>query len=177
MVFMNDWYADLAILESYLETVDYKTSTSRLQKFGIKRSVGGSVTYGLTKRSYLTPTLCRELCPITKMYKTVLFTDRPELMPVFQEFRDLYFPGFEFTSVQLNKNYKIGRHKDIMNCGESVLISCGDYVDGLTVVEIDDIHQEFDSRLMPVVFDGSKYFHYVKDFTGTRYSCVFYRDI
>ena len=175
MVFTGNWMADLSILESYLDEIDYKTGTARLQKFGIKRSVGGSILFGYTFRGYLTPTKSREWCPCKKQFKTKLLSENPELLDMFEEFRDFYFPGFEFSSVQINKNYKIPRHIDSNNSGESVLISFGDYEGGLTCVEMETGLVKFDARTMPVVFDGSKYYHYVESFTGTRFSCVFFR--
>ena len=176
MVFTGEWMSDLAILESYLCDLEYKTGTARLKKFGIKRSEGNSILFGYTFRGFLTKTKSRVWCPFKKKFKTTLLTERPDLMEVFEEFRDHYFPGFDFSSVQLNKNYKIPRHIDNNNVGESVLVCCGDYEGGATIVEVDGIEQSFDGRTMPICFDGSKYYHWVEDFTGTRYSCVFFRD-
>tara|TARA_R110000796_G_scaffold49080_2_gene117485 strand:- start:407 stop:829 length:423 start_codon:yes stop_codon:yes gene_type:complete len=112
-----------------------------------------------------------------KKFKTKLMSERPDLWEAFEEFRDLYFPHFDFSGVQLNYNYALGPHKDANNVGESVLVCTGDYEKGATCVELEDgTIQRFDARLRPVCFDGSKYTHYVEDFTGDRFSCVFFRD-
>jgi hypothetical protein len=175
--FIGDWMGDLSILEEWLRTVEYKTATARLEKFGIKRSVGGSVLMGYTWKGYLTPTKKRDWCCEKKKFKTKLLTERPDLWEALEEFRDLYFPEFKFTGVQLNKNYKIGRHKDTNNIGESVLVCCGDYDNGLTCVELENgTVQKFDARTMPVVFNGSQFTHWVEEFTGDRFSAVFFRD-
>ena len=175
--FIGDWMGDLAILEEHLRTVEYKTGTNRLNKFGIKRSIGGSVFMGYTWMGYLSPTLSREWCPWRRKFKTKLMSERPDLWELFVEFRDLYFPHFDFTGVQLNYKYKIGPHKDNANVGESVLVCCGDYTGGLTCVEEEDgTVVKFDARNMPVIFDGSKYTHWVEDFIGERFSIVFFRD-
>lgn len=174
--FIGDWMADLSILESYLCDLDYNTGTARLQKFGIPKSVGGSILLGYTYRGYLTPTKTREWCCEKKRYKTKLLSERPELWEMFEDFRDIYFPHFEFSGVQINYRYKIGPHTDKNNSGESVLVCCGDYTGGLTCVEFDHGTKKFDARKMPVAFDGSKYTHYVEEFVGDRYSCVFFRD-
>ena len=100
--FIGDWMADLAILEEWLRTIEYKTATSRLQKFGIKRSEGGSVFMGYTWMGYLSTTKSREWCPCRKKFKTKLLSERPDLWEALEEFRDIYFPNFEFTGVQLN---------------------------------------------------------------------------
>ena len=175
--FIGSWMADLAILEEHLRTIDYRTATSRLQKFGIKYKEGGSVFMGYTWRGYLSPTQEREWCCKKKKYKTKLMSERPDLWEALEEFRDLYFPHFQFTGVQLNHNYKIGPHKDNNNVGESVLVSCGDYDGGLTCVEMEDgIVQKYDARTMPIIFDGSKFTHWVEEFSGERFSVVFFRD-
>ena len=76
----------------------------------------------------------------------------------------------------MNKNYKIGRHIDKANIGESVLVCCGDYTGGLTCVEYEDGLKKFDASKEPVMFDGGRYYHYVEDFSGDRYSLVFFND-
>ena len=174
--FIGDWYADLYILEELLRTIEYKTGTNRLQKFGIKHSEGGSVFMGYTWMGHLSSTKQRDWCCIKKKFKTKLLSERPDLWESMEEFRDLYFPLFQFTGIQFNYCYKIGPHKDAANVGESVLICCGDYTGGETCVDIDGEVVKFDARLRPVTFDGSKYTHWVQPFEGTRFSVVFFRD-
>lgn len=172
--FIGEWYSDLAILETYMRTIEYKTGTNRLKKFKIPKNIGGSITYGYVKFGYMSPRKNRKYCEKNKMYESVLLTERPELMEVFSEFRDIYFKDFEFNSIQLNYNYALGPHRDKGNCGESVLVCCGDYTGGDTVVELEDRNILFDAREMPIRFDGSKYIHYVNSFEGDRFSLVFY---
>ena len=177
MTFIGDWYADLYILEELLRTIEYKTATARMQKFGIKHIEGGSVFCGYTWRGYLSPTTQREWCCIKKKFKTKLMSERPDLWEAMEEFRDLYFPLFEFTGIQFNYNYKIGPHKDAANVGESVLVCTGDYTGGETCVQLEDgTIQKFDARLRPVVIDGSKHTHWVEPFEGERFSVVFFKD-
>jgi hypothetical protein len=174
MTFIGDWYADLAILEAFMITIKYNTGTNRLKKFKIKKSVGGSVTYGYVKLGYLSPTKSRKYCEQNGLYESTLLTERPELMDVFTEFRDIYFKDFEFNSIQLNYNYKLGPHRDRGNTGESVLVCLGEYTGGRTVVEYENKIIKYDAREMPIRFDGSKYIHYVEEFLGNRFSLVFY---
>ena len=175
--FSGDWYSDLYILEELLRTVEYKTATGRLQKFGIKHSEGGSVFMGYTWMGYLSPSKQREWCCVRKKFKTKLLSERPDLWEAMGEFRDLYFPLFNFTGIQCNRNYALGKHKDKANVGESVLVSCGDYENGATCIELEDGEVvKFDARLRPVIFNGSKYTHWVEPFQGTRFSVVFFRD-
>ena len=176
MVFTGYWEHDLQILEAFLEDIEYKTATSRLQKFKIPRSQGGSVLMGYTFRGHLSKDKSRVWCPKMKKFETTLLTDRPDLWLYFEMFRDLYFKHFKFTGVQLNYNYKIGPHFDSNNIGESVLVCCGDYTGGSTIVEKEDGLHYFDGRKHPVIFDGSRYKHYVDTFEGNRYSLVFFSD-
>ena len=173
--FIGEWYSDLAILECYMRTIKAKTGTNRLKKFKIKNSVGYSVTYGYVKFGYMSKTKSRKFCEENKMYESVLLTERPELLEVFSEFRDIYFTDFDFNSIQLNYNYALGKHRDRGNCGNSVLVACGDYTGGLTVVEYENEIKKYNARLKPIIFDGCKYYHYVEEFVGDRYSLVFYK--
>jgi len=176
MVFTGYWNHDLQILESFLEDIEYKTGTARMERYGIPRSQGGSVLIGYTYRGYLTKEKKREWCPIKKKFKTKLMTERQDLWLYLEMFRDLYFRDFHFTGVQLNYNYKIPPHFDSNNIGESVLVCCGDYTGGSTIVEMEDGLKFFDGRKHPVIFDGYKYKHWVDDFKGDRYSLVFFND-
>ena len=177
VLFIGDWFADLYILEELLRTIEYKTAGDRLKKFGIKPKEGGSVFLGYTKKGWMSPTKEREYCCVKKKYKTKLLSERPDLWEALEDFRDHHFPLFQFSGVQLNYNYKIGPHRDKGNIGESVLVACGDFIGGETNVELEDgTIQKFDARLRPVIFDGSKHTHWVSEFTGTRFSVVFFRD-
>ena len=173
--FIGEWFSDIAILECYMKSIEYKTGTNRLKKFKIPKSVGGSITYGFVKFGYMSPTKSRKYCEENGLYQSTLLTERPELLEVFTEFRDIYFKDFEFNSIQLNKNYALGRHIDRGNNGNSVLVACGDYSGGLTVVEYENEIKKYDARLQPTIFDGCKYYHYVEPFVGQRYSLVFYK--
>ena len=173
--FIGEWYSDLAILECYMRTIEYKTGTNRLKKFKIPKNIGGSVTLGYVKNPYMSKTKSRKYCEENGLYESTLLTERPELLEVFTEFRNIYFTDFDFNSIQLNYNYALGPHRDRGNCGESILVSCGDYTGGLTVVEFDDEIKKYDARLKPIIFDGCRYLHYVEPFLGDRYSLVFYK--
>jgi hypothetical protein len=89
-------------------------------------------------------------------------------------------PDFDFSTVQLNKNYKIAKHIDKRNTGVSYICAVGDYTGGELLIYFDgkdkpptpiDIKNKF------YTFDGTKYYHEVADFTGNRISMVFYNII
>jgi len=175
-MFTGEWDNDLKILESHISKLKYDTGTNRMKKFKIPKSKGGSILLGYTWMGYLSKTKKREWCPINKRYKTKLLSENPEIWVMLKEFQELYFSDFVFSGVQLNKNYLIPRHIDSANQGESVLVCCGTYTGGNTIVEIDDEEISMNGREKPIRFDGSKYYHWVSDFEGDRYSLVFFRD-
>lgn len=80
------------------------------------------------------------------------------------------FPDFEFNAVQINKNFKCEPHYDNKNVGNALVMGLGDYEDGKLVVE----DTEHDIRYKPIIFNGSTKRHYVKEFTGDRYSIVLF---
>ena len=89
-------------------------------------------------------------------------------------------PDFNFSTIQLNKNYKIAKHKDKRNVGPSYICAIGDYEGGELLIYFDgkdnpptpvDIKNKF------YTFDGTKYYHETADFTGNRISLVFFNCI
>ena len=82
--------------------------------------------------------------------------------------------NFNFTSVQINKNFKCNRHKDNVNIGESMIISLGNYEGGNLCIEYEDGLKKINIKNAPYFFNGSKYFHFVEEFNGTRYTLVFF---
>ena len=176
--FTGDWEIDLEILTDILATIDYKTPTSRMEKFNIPKKIGGSILYGWTWRGYMSPTKNREYDEEKKRYKTTIMTQRPELWGIFCEFRDWWFPDFKFTGVQLNKNYRILPHRDGANIGTSYLVSMGDYKGGGKVIVDRGFKMDmYDARKAPICFNGSKFYHWTENWAeGDRYSIVFFND-
>lgn len=74
------------------------------------------------------------------------------------------------TSFTINKNLKCKMHYDSANVGESSIIGIGDYKGGELIVESSTI----DIRGKVFKFNGSKQLHGTADFTGDRYTVVFY---
>ena len=160
--FINEWYADNAIMSSYLDTMTIVSGTNRNNLHKVNKNIGGSALYGTTWKSYLSPT--KRKTP-------------SNMEDVFQEFAGLYFPDFFYTQIMVNKNYQIPPHFDSANCGESVLCAFGDYSGGQINIEYADGVKTFDPQEIPIKFNGSKQKHWVSDFEGLRYSLVFFQDI
>ena len=180
MYFSGNWYEDNFIMTNILDTLEFYSGTDRkklLRKDGIKHPKdGGSMLYGTTWRGYLSPSQTRTKAPYKGLYYTKAHDLYPDLEFVLREFGDLYFKDFNWEQVQLNKNYKVGRHTDSKNINESVLCCFGDYTGGNTIIEYENKKVSVDAREKPIKFNGSKYYHYVEDFEGTRYSLVFFNN-
>ena len=82
-------------------------------------------------------------------------------------------PDFRFTSICLNKNYAAKRHRDRNNLGDSRLIAFGDFTGGDIVIEDSNRPRVENPKKNWVKFNGNNY-HEVCEFTGTRYSCVYF---
>lgn len=175
--FTGDWFADNAIMTEYLDDVEFYSGTERKKILNIPFSVGGSMLYGHTWRGYLSPTKNRTKSKYEGLYTTKVYDLNPHLDEIFSEFAKIYFPDFQYLQVQMNKNYTIPRHIDSRNVGTSILCCFGDYEGGETVYEKDDEEIVLNPQLNPECFNGSKYYHYVKPFTGKRYSLVFFNNI
>jgi len=178
--FTNEWNTDLSIMETILDQIEFYSGTCRrnmLKKANEKHlKNSGSMLFGRTWRGYLSPTKQREKCEKTGLFKTKALTDNQELEKVFNEFSKLHFPDFQWSQVQMNKNYTCPPHRDSVNVGESILVCCGDYTGGLTCVEIDNKIVKYDARDKPVKFNGAKLLHWVERYEGSRYSLVFFNN-
>ena len=180
----NDFNGDCLILLSYLEEIEYYAGTERRtgQFKGVKINKNcGSMLLGYTWKGYLKKDkdgnkIYREKSEYKGLYKTKCKAMYPELDFILKEFSDLYFSGFSWTQVQLNKNYKCTPHFDSSNINESILLTLGDFTGGDTIVEIDKKHVTYNSHHEIVKFNGSKYKHWTTDFTGDRYALVFFNN-
>jgi hypothetical protein len=81
--------------------------------------------------------------------------------------------NIKFTSIQVNHNYKTLEHVDKNNVGDSLNISFGDFEGGELVIN----NTPFQTKLSPIIFDGSKNKHFNNDIIGNRYSLVYFCSI
>lgn len=98
---------------------------------------------------------------------------RPKLLYHVQEFAKKYV-DISYTSFTINQNYKCQPHRDKSNYGVSYLVAFGEFGGGELVISEGDLSGEHDIRYRPFKTDFSKVLHSVKDFTGERFSLVFY---
>lgn len=183
--FSGEYDLDLAMLYCLLDELEIVSGSDRQKMYKMKKSVGGSALYGHTWKSYLSKTKNREPSHIYKgLYKTKMLVNYPWMEFVFKEFANLYFPSFEWTQVQINKNFPAPKHIDSSNVGTSILVCCGDYTGGRTKIWYDGPDKEphyVDASLKPCEFNGSQYYHEVEPFEcevgSNRYSLVFFNNI
>ena len=175
--FTSEWYADLAIMEGYLNDCEFYSGSERVKMAKSKRGCG-SMLFGFTHKPYLSPTRNRTPSIYKNLYHTKIKDLKPELEHIFKEFANIYFPDFSYTQTQMNKNFRAPCHKDSKNVGESILVCLGNYEGGETNIQLNEnTIIEVDAREKPEKFNGSKYAHWVSDFKGTRYSLVFFNNI
>jgi hypothetical protein len=181
MLYFTGFYEqDIMLMTTLLDAIEFYSGTERKQmmtKNGLKHPKdGGSMLYGYTWKGYLSPTKNRTKVK-DGIYQTKIVDDHPELNKYFREFASLHFPGFEWGQVQMNKNYPCPPHRDSANIGESVLVTCGDYTGGKTIVDMESKIKKYEGRLSPIRFNGSKFLHWVEPYEGTRYSLVFFHNV
>jgi hypothetical protein len=94
----------------------------------------------------------------------------PELYKALKTLGNSIVP-FDFDCIVLNHNYITKPHRDKNNKGESLIISFGNYQGGELVINGEVV----DTKLTPVIFDGSLLEHYnFPLITGNKYSVVFF---
>lgn len=174
--FTGEWYADCMILTEYIKEIRwYGGASDKRKKLGKLGKYNNSMLYGLTFRN--PPNIIKTKDPITGKFFTLCRTENPHLMDVYREFGSLYFSDFVFTQVQMNRNWKCGKHIDGKNVGESILVVLGEHIGGDTAVYYDGLNEPpiFENgKIAPIKFDGSKYYHECMPFEGERFSLVFF---
>jgi len=87
---------------------------------------------------------------------------------------------FEFSNIYLNFNTKANKHKDRGNNGVSAFVYVGEDCQGGELIIYEK--EEPDKILSTVkkneisYFNGSEHYHETKDFSGDRYSIIFYKN-
>lgn len=177
--FTNDLEQDCLNLFLYIDSLPLFSTNNRNKLNDGKRCF--SNVYGTTKFSvisnYAGISSIRVKNPFGDGYLTKLKNSFPEYQNIFEEFVYYHANNFNFDQVVINKDFKITRHLDAKNVGESIIIGLGDYQGGELIVEREDSIEKIDIKNKFYKFNGSKYYHYVEDFVGTRYSLVFYNRI
>jgi hypothetical protein len=90
-------------------------------------------------------------------------------------FMKVHNPDFIFNSVYITKNCQSKPHVDSSNVGDSIIVTVGKFEKGNLYVIQDDLSTTlFDIKKNSLQFNGVRHPHYTQEFTGTRYSLIFY---
>ena len=95
----------------------------------------------------------------------------PKVYKHLKKIASIYFPQFGYDCITLNHNLKCKPHKDSNNRGYSYIVGFGNYEGGALNVD----GKSIDIKYKPFTFDGKKSLHYTEDFTGDRWSAVFFK--
>lgn len=102
---------------------------------------------------------------------------KPELYKALVHYAEKALPeDFHWNTITLNKDVKAKRHTDGQNVGDSFIIGFGDYQGGYLRTytnETDYIAHDIKDRALK--FNGAFVPHETEDFTGTRYTIIFYK--
>lgn len=139
-----------------LERKPLATNTRRA-----KSGVGRSQAFGIVNRRNHKPDYCRN-CWL-----------RPLLYHYLLEFGNKYV-DLSFNCITINQNYQAQPHRDNNNKGDSFLVAFGDYTGGELEILEGEKKGVYNINKQPIKYDFSKVLHSVKDFTGNRYSLVYY---
>jgi len=179
-IFVKSWEEDCKVMEKIISKIEYLHSRPQM---GYCSKGNGTALYGDTWKSHAGAHFVRQPHPTKKgRWITELKRKNPHLMPIFKEFGKKYFPEFEFSQIQMNKNWITPPHFDAKNTGESILVAFGKYKGGDTCYYDENAEKSherikrFDARLKPLKMDGSKVLHWVEPTRkhGDRYSLVFF---
>ncbi len=121
-----------------------------------------SITFGL-QRIFLKKT-CSD-CKANKMY--------PQVYEELKNVAKREFPEFKYNCITLNHNLKCLPHKDSVNNvrqSHSIIFTFGEFNNGELIVE----GAKINIKNNPLIFNGQKLEHSTADFTGNRYSAVYY---
>jgi hypothetical protein len=130
-------------------------------KYRNKSGAGRSQAFGLTNRRCLPPDYSRNCWTRPYLYKLLLDFGK--------EYVDL-----SFNAITVNQDYQAQPHRDKGNKGESFLVAFGEYENGELNILEGDLSGSYNIRHNPIKTDFSKVLHSVSDFSGHRYSLVYY---
>ena len=104
-----------------------------------------------------------------------LSIEHPDLDNLLIDFMKQHNRKFIFNSVYITKNCQSKPHVDSSNVGDSIIVTVGKFEKGNLYVINDNLTSTlFDIKTQSLQFNGVRHPHYTQEFTGTRYSLIFY---
>ena len=103
-------------------------------------------------------------------------TKHPDIYEALKQIINILDPTFEYDGITVNKNVEALPHRDKNNKGISLIIGFGNYTGGgLYVEENDGNFKLHDINHKPLYFNGSTQTHYTEQFSGTRWTIIYYK--
>jgi FkbM family methyltransferase len=93
-----------------------------------------------------------------------------DLFNLLNKLADSINPDHLFSTITINRNVKCKPHKDLKNNGTTMIVGLGDYTGGELVIN----GTKHDIHYKPLYFNGFLHEHYNEDWTGDRYSLMYY---
>ena len=98
---------------------------------------------------------------------------RPYLYKLLLEFGNKYI-NHTFNAITVNQNYKCEPHRDKGNIGLSTVVAFGDYIGGNLTIFESELKGSYNINCNPITAQFNNILHGVEEFTGNRYSLVYY---
>jgi hypothetical protein len=99
---------------------------------------------------------------------------KPYLYKLLLDFGEKYV-DISWNAITLNHNFQCGPHTDKNNIGDSFIVAFGEFQDGELLIHDTEICGFYDIRHTPIKGDFSKMLHSVAEYTGERFSLVYYQ--
>lgn len=149
-------FTDFTHLYSMLENINLRKRLVNNNRLGFP--VHRGAVFGIVRERFS-----------SKIRESLDTRDYPLIWEELKRIGNIICP-FQWETIYINKNLVCPPHKDKGNKGLSLLISFGEYTGGLIVIE----NKERNAYHTPTIFDGKTMEHWNTEFTGTKYSLVFY---
>jgi hypothetical protein len=103
--------------------------------------------------------------------------EHPELYKALNDYAAKALPeDFVWNTITLNHNVKAKKHIDGLNVGDSYIVGIGDYTGGfLRIYPNETDYIAMDLKDKPLKFNGALIAHETEDFSGERYTIIFYK--
>jgi len=134
-----------------------------INKYRPSSGIGRSVAFGIVNKRCMPADYSRQCWTRPYLYKLLL------------DFGAEYVRDISWNAITVNQGYKASPHRDKRNGGDSFLVAFGSFTGGCLKIHEGDLSGVHNICHQPIQTDFSKVLHSVEDFTGDRYSLVYYR--
>ena len=152
-----------------LEATEFPKNKGRTNILNKGQTYSHSMVLGKVRKLY--SSCDGKVCKVESRHNA----KHPELLKAAKQFLKSHDPNYRFEAVTINKNQKAAKHTDVNNEGNSYIIGLGNYTGGELVFSDKKSPyygpHNIKNKWLKFVGDTD---HYVKKFSGTRYTLVYY---